>query len=441
MSICEVQLSNFKSFYKASTVLNKFNVVVGANASGKSNFVHFFKFIKDLRAFGLDDAISMQGGAEYLFNASHQSDNILSGKIVNDTKQGFLPRQEMGIGFEILKNSYEIDIEANDKRTYVKSISDKLINDCRFFKYEKLEERGFGYKELEPLGEGQIGIFNADGVMSLYVNAPKGIDKATLIDNSMELMVFESFLTGRDAQLGKTQSLLESTIPPWAIIGYEIVETIHGTAVFDIDPKLTKQAQPVTGRHDLESDGSNLATVIRRLSKNYITKRQMENIIKDLLPFVEGVSIKKLADNVIIRVREKFKSRNLFPAFLLSDGTLSLTALSVVLFFENNPLKIIEEPERNIHPHLISKIVTLMREASEESQIITTTHNPEIVKHANIDELVLVSRDHLGDSNLSRPGEEKDIKDFLRNKLGIEELYIQNILEKYHSKERSKENV
>lgn len=436
MSISEVQLSNFKSFYKASTVLNKFNVVVGANASGKSNFVQFFKFIKDIRAFGLDDAISMQGGAEYLFNANHQNDNVLYGKIVNDTKQRFIPRKRMGIGFEVFRNSYEIEIEASYKRTYVKSISDKLISDCRFFKYERLEEDEYEYKELEPLGEGQIGVFNVDRVISLDIGAPTGVDIESLKENSVELKVFEDFLTERNAKLGKKQSLLESTIvPPWALFGHEVVEIIHGIAIYDIDPKLTKRAQPVTGRHDLESDGSNLAAVIRRLSKNTITKREMENIIKELLPFVEGISIKKLEDNVIIRVKEKFKSSNMFPAFLLSDGTLNLTALSVALFFENKPFKVIEEPERNIHPHLISKIMTLMREASEESQIITTSHNPEIVKHANIDELMLVSRNRFGDSVLSRPGEQKDIREFLSNKLGIEELYIQNILEKYRSKE------
>ena len=247
--------------------------------------------------------------------------------------------------------------------------------------------------------------------------------------------MLDSIIGGWRFRLGKTQSLLGSGFPIWAVFGTELISTIDGIAIFDIDPKITKKAQPVTGRHDLESDGSNLAAVIRRLSKNRMAKKQMENIIRELLPFVETISVKKLEDNVIIRVRERFESSNLFPAFLLSDGTLNLVALSVALFFENKPFKIIEEPERNIHPHLISKITSLMREASEESQITTTSHNPEIVKHANLDELVLVSRNRVGDSVLSRPGEQKDIRDFLANKLGIEELYIQNILEKYRSKE------
>jgi predicted ATPase len=439
MTISKVELSNFKSFYKASTLLRGFNVVVGANASGKSNFVQFFKFINDISKFGMDDAISMQGGSEYLFNANHPRNNVLSGKIVNETQRRFNTNKESGIGFEIFRESYEIDIEASNTRTYIKSVSDRFITYCRFFKYRRIKEGR--EEEFEPLGEGKISLVNKNGVMSLDINTPPSVEKDYIKDNVIELRVLGRYLEDRNIVLGKKQSLLESYLPMMTFMSPDLSEKITRIAIFDIDPRLTKKAQPVTGHHDLESDGNNLAAVIRRLYKNYMTRKQMENIIQDLLPFVERISIKKLEDNVIIRAKEKFKSSRPFPAFLLSDGTVNLTALSVVLFFENKPLKIIEEPERNIHPHLISKIVSLMREASEESQIITTTHNPEIVKHANVDELVLVSRDHLGDSNLSRPGEEKDIKDFLRNKLGIEELYIQNILEKYHSKERSKENV
>jgi len=432
MSINKIEISNFKSFYKASTAFGKFNVVVGANASGKSNFVQFFKFIKDINQFGMDDAISMQGGAEYLFNANHPSDRVLSGRIVNETQKVFLGNEEIGTGFEISQNSYEIDIRASNHRTYVQSVSDRLVNDCRFFKYRKSDEDK--YEELESLGPGKVRIVNVNGVMSLDINAPESVDTSDLTDSIFDLRIIRDMLGGRRARLARRESLLHIS-PPWVLFGFDLIERINDIGIFDIDAKITKKAQPVTGRRDLEADGSNLAAVVRRLSRNNTTRRQMANIIKSLLPFIEAISVKKLEDNVIIRIREKFESANLFPAFLLSDGTLNLTALCVVLFFENKALKIIEEPERNVHPHLISKIMGLMRDASEESQILTTTHNPEMVKHARVDELILVSRNSLGDSVLSRPGEQKGIREFLSETLGIDELYVQNILEKYQNRE------
>ncbi len=42
----EVCIKNFKSFKNLKIRLKKFNVVVGPNASGKTNFIEFFKFLK-----------------------------------------------------------------------------------------------------------------------------------------------------------------------------------------------------------------------------------------------------------------------------------------------------------------------------------------------------------------------------------------------------------
>ncbi len=91
-------------------------------------------------------------------------------------------------------------------------------------------------------------------------------------------------------------------------------------------------------------------------------------------------------------------------------------------------MTIIEEPERNIHPYLISKIVSMMKDASQKKQIIVTTHNPEAVKHASLEDILLVNRDKEGFSNICRPTEKIEIKTFLENEIGIEELYVQNLL-------------
>ena len=69
-----------------------------------------------------------------------------------------------------------------------------------------------------------------------------------------------------------------------------------------------------------------------------------------------------------------------------------------------------------------------MKDASKNKQIIVTTHNPEVVKHTDLDDLLLVTRDKDGFSEVYRPAQKKEIKTFLKNDLGIEELYVQNLL-------------
>jgi hypothetical protein len=50
------------------------------------------------------------------------------------------------------------------------------------------------------------------------------------------------------------------------------------------------------------------------------------------------------------------------------------------------------------------------------------------VKHAAIEDLLLVSRDTEGFSVVSRPVDKEEVRIFLENEIGIEELYIQNLL-------------
>lgn len=40
MAIKKIRISNFKSFTDLEIEFGKFNVLIGANASGKSNFIH-----------------------------------------------------------------------------------------------------------------------------------------------------------------------------------------------------------------------------------------------------------------------------------------------------------------------------------------------------------------------------------------------------------------
>jgi predicted ATPase len=70
----------------------------------------------------------------------------------------------------------------------------------------------------------------------------------------------------------------------------------------------------------------------------------------------------------------------------------------------------------------------MMKEASEKKQVMITTHSTEVVKHAAVDDLLLISRDSEGYSIISRPGDKEEVRTFLANEIGIEDLYVQNLL-------------
>ena len=69
-AIKHVYAHNFKSFEDISIELNSLNLIIGSNSSGKSNFVQIFKFVSDCIYYGVESAISIQGGINELRNAN-----------------------------------------------------------------------------------------------------------------------------------------------------------------------------------------------------------------------------------------------------------------------------------------------------------------------------------------------------------------------------------
>jgi predicted ATPase len=199
--------------------------------------------------------------------------------------------------------------------------------------------------------------------------------------------------------------------------------------VYDFDPKLLKKAVPIMGKTELEKDGSNIAIVVKNIIEDPGKKVIFENLIKDVLPFVDDVAVEKFMDmSLFLKMREVYSRGIYLPGSMISDGTINILALIIALYFEERPVTIIEEPERNIHPYLISRVVAMLKEASTKKQIIVTTHNPELVKHVELDDILLISRDRSGFSEIMRPANRLEIRTFLDNEIGIEDLFVQNLL-------------
>lgn len=68
MAIKRLKATNFRSFKELDIELGPFTVLVGPNASGKSNVLQCLRFLRDIVVYGLEDSVSLQGGAEYLRN-------------------------------------------------------------------------------------------------------------------------------------------------------------------------------------------------------------------------------------------------------------------------------------------------------------------------------------------------------------------------------------
>ena len=420
MTIKKIKVSNFKSFKNLEVELNDFNIFIGGNAAGKSGFVQVFNFLKIISRDGLRNAVSMQGGVEYLRNINIGGNEPLSFEIVfNGSGAKKLEKEERDrkLYRQPLESSYSfsIDFSQNDN-DHFEILEDRLT-------------RRFLYKECRDGQEKEIGkvsvtLFNNKGKPDIEID-DSGLQGVDGFEFKKEEIIPPFF--GEVDSLGE-ELLLETAYA--LLLDSSLRDIVKGISIYNINPGLPKRAAPSSGKAELEEDGSNLALILKRILENEEKKRKFSNLIQDVLPFVEKMGVEKISDSsLLLKLKEIYVKDKYIPASLLSDGTIIITALIIALYFDRKKILIIEEPERNIHPHLISKLVEMFADASRKKQLLITTHNPEIVKYVDLKKLFLVQRDKEGFSKISRPFEKEEVRVFLENEMGIDELYIQNLLE------------
>jgi predicted ATPase len=72
----------------------------------------------------------------------------------------------------------------------------------------------------------------------------------------------------------------------------------------------------------------------------------------------------------------------------LSDGTLRIIGYCVLLHQDTVPTLIgIEEPERNLHPAVLQNVADLIKRLSEKTQVVITTHSSQLLDCFTLDEI------------------------------------------------------
>ena len=423
MAIKKIRVKNFKSFDDLEIELKDFNVLIGVNASGKSNFINIFKFLKDTTNSKLYNAIWLQGGSDYFWNLNIGSSKEFSIEISSDDKI-VLPIEMVGEKIKKIALSYEIiyefNLRMNKEKDKIVSTKDILKLNCDIYDTIKQDKNILLNMKL---GEGKIIIENKDGKLIPNFNLQNGIKCKT--DFVKSLLTSQSSISLNN----ETHPSKTLMIEPEHLTLPNFDEIFKNISVFNFDPYRLKQEIIPKKKVDFDEDGSNLPIVLRKILEDKKNYAKFFNLLKELINFAEDIRIKSSGERIILELKELYFKKEYIPSLLISDGTASVIAMIVALYFDNSRISIIEEPERNIHPYLISKVIDMMKDAARNKQIIITTHNPEIVKYAGLENLLLITRDKKGFSKISRPSDKREIQIFLENQMGLDELYVQNLLE------------
>ncbi|HSQ93630.1 MAG TPA: ATP-binding protein, partial [Methanoregula sp.] len=347
----------------------------------------------------------------------HERDLVVKVTYEPDNAEEVMDRTSKGgpeLEVRSCESSYEFALHFNAAGDGFSIVRDRLLLGCEIFSCTN----GRNHREKKQvIGRGSVQVSSENGEVRYVVDIPEG---CSLNENDIIPLFF------RGKRLPERTLLLE-TFYGYPLPHFE--KFFDRIAIYDIDPKLPKKGAVITGKRELDENAGNLALVVKTILENPEKKRKFANLLRDVLPFVEDFSVQKFMDvSLILTMRERYEKSRDLPASSLSDGTIAIFAMIIALYFEEKPFIIIEEPVSHIHPFLIARLMRMMKEASEKKQVMVTTHSTEVVKYAALDDLLLISRDSEGFSIISRPGDKEEVRTFLSNEIGIEELYVQNLL-------------
>jgi predicted ATPase len=166
-----------------------------------------------------------------------------------------------------------------------------------------------------------------------------------------------------------------------------VFEALTAMGFYNLNPKLMRDLQkPQEGRL-LKPVGENIASVIGHLERVAPSKMAIiQEYLQTVVPMVHGVERKQIGPMETLEFRQDMAGSNhpwRFLAQNMSDGTLRALGVLTALFQGNRDyaptLVGIEEPETALHPAASAALREALLRASEQTQVIITSHSPDLL--------------------------------------------------------------
>ncbi|MBB1139711.1 AAA family ATPase [Myroides sp. WP-1] len=93
----KVEIKGYKSIKELSLVIAPINILIGANGSGKSNFLSFFNFMKEIYKRNLQQYVALNGGTDRFLHKGNKITSDIFGKLyLRNNNYSFLLKEGEG---------------------------------------------------------------------------------------------------------------------------------------------------------------------------------------------------------------------------------------------------------------------------------------------------------------------------------------------------------
>jgi len=347
MKLTKLYIHNYKSFYDTTIELDKMNIVVGENNSGKSNLIDVLEFVDIAISKDIERAISDKGGYDNLKNYS-------------------------AIGEEkvVVRATFLVDKDGKDDG-YSGALLDGFITLSFSF-----TEKYFYFTRC------------VDVPYIKYIHSTK-----KYFINSNDRIKDRIFVYRKENSIKFDKTLRQ-------FIWDDIRLAISFSTYYFNSQTIKDKSNRDSRESELLKDGSNLGKILYEIKEK--DKNNFEIISNSLISTVneiDSIEVQKVLGSYVIGFKERDKEP--IALYRVSDGTINFTATMTALKQNSDSsLLVFEEPERHLHLNVVTYMLEIFRES--DKQILITTHSTEILKYANLDEIIFIYRDSDGDTQSIR---------------------------------------
>ena len=342
-------------------------ILLGANGSGKSNLVSFFKLLNSATHKSLQLFIGKQGGADALlyYGSKHTEKLEFSVSLVQSENN------------EINKITYDANL--------VHGLPDRL-----FFASETITVQA------------------ADTIQSHKYFIDAGNGESGLADD-----------------LRPTTKILFSALADiWAYQFHDTSDTAKIKTVGFIDDSRYL-------RSDAGNLAAFLRVMLISQNNKKYYERIVRHIQKVMPQFKDFELEPMLENDNYVRLNWRDTSGEmLFGPHQISDGSLRFMALAALLLQPITTLPkviIIDEPELGLHPAAVTELAGMIKTASKYAQIIIGTQSTQLLDEFSASDIVVVERDENSHSSVFKRLKEIELKEWL-SRYTLSELWEKNVL-------------
>lgn len=363
MHLRSAHIRHYKSLEDVTVAFaTPITVIVGPNGAGKSNLVDCLRFVRDAVTAGLDQAVQRRGGIGRIRDAMAEKslhDVSIRLEFLQELQPDVAAAARHGFALKSLGDGNYV-ITSEEARWNIPRTSLHKI-------FPSVDPSNAPSVDAEPSGFDRD-VFGTIQMMDDHEDDPPSW-KAPRSDRLALGMVTV------DGELGEPLIHFETNWSFWSLY-----------------PDVLRQASFEQAGTRLNEDGSNWASVVHALAQSAEGAQVLERInecLRVILPNYQDIKVERLGTQLIPLFN--FKDGNAtksFDAHQVSDGTLRVFGILLALYQQPSAgLLVIEEPEQSLHPGALAMLVESMREAAELTQIIVTTHSPQMIDHLKPEEI------------------------------------------------------